>query len=164
MTTTATLGYPTIMQKQKLAALVSLIVLSLGSLVYAQKTDSLEVKVSGSNGSANFSAGQGRTALGDTAIRVILTLNNTKVGKIKVTKIEGTFFGDDGKELEKVSAGPVVIPSKSSEIVQLSYMNSERIYEFTLKGTVTYEKDGKATTVPFSADPESLVRNGVVNF
>lgn len=163
MTRTETLGYPKIMQKQKLVVLVSLLVLSLSSLVFAQKSDNLEVKISGTNGAANFSS-PGRTTSADTAIRVVLTLNNTKVGKIKVTKIEGTFFGADGTELEKVSAGPVVIPSKSSEIVGLSYMNSERLYEFTLKGTVTYEKDGKATTVPFTADPASLVSSGVVNF
>ncbi len=152
------------MQKQKLVTLIGLLVLSLCSLGFAQTSDGLEIQISGQNGSADFSANRTTSRSMDSAIRVLLTCNNTKLGKITITKVEGVFYDADGKELEKVSAGPVVIPSKGSEIIGLYYPNLEQLYEFTLKGTVTFEKGGKTTTVPFSADASSLVLPRIVNF
>ncbi len=166
MTLMAALRYSESMQRHQrnLLTLVSLLLFTFSTLVFAKTPDGFEIQINGQNGAANFPAGRsGRSGM-DSAIRVTLTFNNTKIGKIKVTKVEGAFFGADGTELEKVSAGPLEIPSKGSDMVGLFYSNPSNLYEFTLKGTVTYEKDGKTTTVPFTADAASLVQPRIVNF
>lgn len=123
------------------------------SPVTAQGEGDLKLSVTSTNGATFTGVGnRAGAAGGDTAIRVTVTLFNAKMGKVKVTNVEGVFTDAEGKELGRDSVGPIEIPSKGNEQAVLYLGNGGGLYQFKVNGTVTYEKNGKVHTMPFSLD------------